>query len=336
MIDPRFNLKVIMDNYISSDKTLRFLTTDVNLSESRYSKIYFKGDPKKCQFHNQGENPSFSDTFEDCQNHKILINRLYNLPLDNTKPISLNDKPIFNSIQLPQCVSSREPQGIKTHYMNIFELPIGIDLGTKCIVKDYLTKSNSCLLHLRKVSNAVLKTLSLFNSGKRFYKHGNLITQNLYLYENREARKIFIDNMLFDTVKYDDKDNKPFKSDFNMLGDLLVSLITGSDVFKLTEPKNTFHVYSQIKNYYKKKQFSVGLKTSLLNMPKKFMSTRKGVTLTELEWLLRDSFFNFVYRLKCTSTNKPLRFIEINQALNHGFLLMKKSSQTWDALPAEY
>ena len=121
-----------------------------------------------------------------------------------------------------------------------------------------------------------------------------------------------------------------------MLADLLVSVMTGSEEFKLKQPKNTFDVYSQIKKYYKKNQLPVSLKTLHLKMPMKFMSTRKCVTLTELDWLLRDTFFNFVYRLKCTKTNKPLRFIEINQALQHGFLLNNKISQTWDALPAEY
>ena len=336
MIDPRFNLKYIMDNYISADKTLRFLTSDINLAESRYSKLYFKGDPKQCKFYNQGQNPSFPETLEDCTNHKILINRLYNLPADNTRPITKNDKPIYKSIQFPQCLSSREPQGSKTHYLNVFELPSGEDLGTKCIKNDYVNKNNSCLIHLRKVANSVLKALSLFNSGKRFYKHGNLIPQNIYIDDSRKGTKVFIDNMLYDPIKYDDKDNKPFKSDFNMLADLLVSVMTGSEEFKLKQPKNTFDVYSQILKYYRKKEFAVNLKTFHLNMPQKFMSTRKCVTLTELNWLLRDSFFNFVYRLKCTSSNKPLRFVEINQALQHGFLLTKETSQTWDALPAEY
>ena len=336
MIDPRYELKFIMDDYMSEDKTLRFIASDVNLSDSRYAKLYFKGDPKNCEFHNHSRNPSFQETLEDCTNHKKLVNRLYNRPANNDNPLTKNDKPIYDSIRLPQCISSKEPQGIKTHYLNIFELPSGEDLGTKCIVKDNLTKNNSCMIHLRKVSKAVLKVLTLFNAGKRFYKHGNLIAQNIYLYEGRKKRSIFIDNMLYDPVKYDDSRNKPFKSDFNMLADLLISLITGSQDFKLKEPKNTFDVYSQIKKYYKKNQLPVSLKTLHLNMPMKFMSTRKCVTLTELDWLLRDTFFNFVYRLKCTKTNKPLRFIEINQALQHGFLLNNKISQTWDALPAEY
>jgi hypothetical protein len=142
--------------------------------------------------------------------------------------------------------------------------------------------------------------------------------------------------MLFDAVKYDDKNNKPFKSDFNLLADMLISLVTGTEEFKLKDPKNSFHIYSQIKKYYDKHQFPVGLRSYHLNMPKKFMATPKCVTLAELEWLLRDTFFNFIYRLKCTATNKQFRFVEIAQALKHGFLITKNESQTWDALPAEY
>jgi len=281
-------------------------------------------------------NPSFSDALEDCNNHKNLINRLYNRKPDNEVPITKEDKPIYKSIGLPVCLSSKDPKGIKTHYMNVFALPVGQDLNTRCVVGQFLTRSNSCMLFLRKVAKAVLKVLSIFNAGTRFFKHGNLIPQNIYLYEKKDKNIVFVDNMLFDTVKYDDKDNKPFKSDFNLLADLLVTLLSGSEDFKLKEPKNTFHVYSQIKKYYEKHEFAVGLNTFHLNMPKKFMSTPKCVTLAELEWLLRDTYFNFVYRLKCTGTNKKFRFVEISQALKHAFMLKPKTSQTWDALPAEY
>jgi len=220
--------------------------------------------------------------------------------------------------------------------MNIFNLPSGQDLQSICIVGDFLTKTNSCMFHLRKVSKSVVKALNIFNAGKRFYKHGNIIPANVYLYEKRDIKKVFVDGMLFDTIKYDDADNKPFISDFNMLGDMLIALLSGSEEFKLKEPKNTFDIYSQILKYYEKKQYPITLRTEHLNMPQKFLATPKCVTLAELEYLLRDTFFNFVYRLKCTATNSAERFVTIQQALDHGFLATKKTSQTWDALPAEY
>ena len=325
-----------MDNYISADKTLRFLSVDNSLSESKYTKLYFKGNPKQCKFFNQGTTPDFSDAREDCNSHNILINRLYNRAADNDKPITKKDKPIHKSFTLPQCLSIKEPVGVKTNFLNIFNLPEGDNFNTKCIVEENLTKTNSCFIYLRKVSNAILKSLKILNSGKRFFKHGNLYAHNIYLYERGDINKIFIDNMLFDPVKYDNKENKPFKSDFNMLADMLVSLATGSEKFKLKEPRNTFHVYSQIKKYYDKNEFSINMKNFHLNMPNKFMSTKKCVSLSELEWLLRDTFFNFIYRLKCTGSNKDFRFVEIDQALKHGFLLVKKSSQEWDSLPAEF
>jgi len=74
-----------MDRYISQDKTLRFFASDINLAESRYAKLYFKGDPKSCNFHNHGLNPSYSDALEDCNNHKVIINRLYNRPGNSEK-----------------------------------------------------------------------------------------------------------------------------------------------------------------------------------------------------------------------------------------------------------
>ena len=211
-----------MDKYISADKTLRFLTSDNSLNESKYSKVYFKGDPKQCKFENHGVNPSFSDALEDCNNHKILFNRLYNRPADSETPIKKTDKPLYKSILIPKCESMKEQVTAKTHFLNVFDLPNGQNLDRKCIVNKNLTKNNSCMIHLRKISKAVLKTLNIFNSGKRFFKHGNLIPQNIFLYEKKGISKVFVDNMLFDTVKYDDKDNKPFKSDFNMLADLLI------------------------------------------------------------------------------------------------------------------
>lgn len=226
---------------------------------------------------------------------------------------------------------------MKTHYLNIFTLPEGEDLYTKCIVDKNLDKHNSCILHLKKIARAVLKALQIFNAGKRFYKHGNLYPNNIYLYEKKEKKVIFIDNMLFDSVKYDDPNNKPFKTDFNLLADLLVNLLSGSIDFRLKDPKNTFDVYAQIKKYYMKNKFPINLKSFHLNMPPKFMNTPKCVTISELDYLLRNTFFNFVYRLKCTGTNKAFRFVEISQALKHGFVFKgEKEKQKWNDLPAEY
>jgi len=120
-----------------------------------------------------------------------------------------------------------------------------------------------------------------------------------------------------------------------MLADLLVSLITGSENFKLEEPKNAFHIYAQILKYYKKKNFPVELRNVHLNMPEKLSGSRKLITLTEMEWMFRNTFFNFVYRLKGTANNQPSRFMDISQALKHAFLITKKTSQSWN-LPAEY
>jgi hypothetical protein len=324
-----------MDRFVLKDKTLRFLGMDVNKGKARYIKLYFKGDPKNCEFHNQGKNPSFADKLEDCNNHKALINRLYGRPGDSVKKIKKTDKKVFKSISLTKCITDKDPVGAKTHYLNVYELPKGLDFDSRCLVGEFLTKDVSCLTHLRKASKGVLKALTIFNLGKRFYKHGNLIPSNVYLEEKNGHSQIFLDGMLFDPVKYDDKDDKPFKSDFNMLADMLVQMTTASDQFQISEPKNTFDIYKRIKRFYTKNQFPVELITSHLNMPKGFMRSPKCVTLSELEFLLRHTFFNFIFRLKCTSTNKPFRFMDISQALNHPFLT-KVTPETWDALPAEF
>jgi hypothetical protein len=336
MVDPKYQLKYIMDFFISKDKTLRFLTTDISKNESRYSKLYFKGEPKDCVFFNQMKNPSFSGALEDCKNHNVLINRLYNRSPNDDSELAEKDKPIYKSIRFPQCLSGKDPTGTKTHFMNIFGLPSGEDLKTKCLLGKNLTKARSCIIHLRNISKAVLKTLTIFNSGNRFFKHANLYPHNIFLYEKRDVRYFFIDNMLFDSVKYDDKNDKPFKTDFNLLADSLVQILAGSGSFKLNDPKSTFDIYSQIRAYFIKKQIPVALESFHLNMPKKFMASPKLVTFSEVEYLLRDTFFNFIYRLKCTATNKAFRFVEIEQAMKHGFLITKQGSQTWDSLPADY
>ena len=137
-----------------------------------------------------------------------------------------------------------------------------------------------------------------------------------------EDRKVFIDNMFYDSMKYDDIESKTFKSDFNLLGDLLIMLLTGNEEIKLREPfLNTYDLFLQIREFIEDRHLDIALKTYNLGVPEGFMKdNNKCQTVTELDNHLQKSIFNLIYRLKCSATKAEDQFMEISQALNHEFI----------------
>ena len=350
MIDPRFIIKYKMDEYVNDDRTLRFYATDQNIDSSVAIKLYFKNDPKTCEFQNMQRDPDFKEALDDCNNYKILNNRLYNLPADNTNLIDVNtSNPIYNDIIIPKCITPTIDNKGKTHFANIFTLPEGENLKEKCIHELHITKNNSCVSYLRLISTGLLHGMMLFNSSNRFFKHSNLYTQNVYLYMKNEVSKVFLDNMIYDSLKYDDIESKSFKTDFNMMADLLITILTGSEEVKLREPLlNSFDLFLQLKEFIENRHIEINLKTNTLGVPEGFnKDSNKCQTVTEMDYKLQKSFFNFIYRLKCVGTKKEDQFNDINQALNHDFIKSgddsegengkgKSKLEAWDAVPADY
>jgi len=144
--------------------------------------------------------------------------------------------------------------------------------------------------------------------------------------------------MSYDEMKYDDPDMLPFKTDFNLLADLLIMVMVGSEEIKLKEPlKHTFDLYRQIQGFVETRNLDINLRTKSLGVPNGFMKENaKCQTIAEHNFKLQNSVFNFIYRLKCVGVKFEEQFNEIQQALNHGFMKNIDELEIWDGLPAEY
>jgi hypothetical protein len=344
-IDPRYNLLRLEDDFMNGDNSVRFVATDTTDLDTYTVKLYLKGTPTDGKFYNQNDDSSFKDSLDDCRNHKIVMNRLYNKPATNVNPINYKtETPIYTDIKLPACVTQKDSGGLKTDYLNIFTMADGERLDKKCLKGLELSKGNTCLPYLRLIVNGVLHAIKLYNMGNVFFKHGNIGLQNIFLLMKNDAEYVFLDNMLYDSTKYDDINNKPFKHDFNQLGDALIQLITGTHEPIIQEPlKSTFDLYHQIKTYFEINNLNVNINSAALNMGNLGKdSGGKPMTKSEYEYKLQKSVFNFIYRLKCTGINPANQFQDIDQALNHDFI--KAAQQTgpdspgekWDTLPSDF
>jgi hypothetical protein len=333
------------DEFMNSDNTLRFIAVDTTDLESVSIKMYFKGRPSSGNFYSQNDDPTFADSINECKNHKIINNRLYNKAVTNLQPINdQKDVPIFSDIKLPKCLTVADNGSLKTSYVNVFSLPEGSRLDQKCLKGDELNKSNSCLSYIRIISTGLLHSLKIFNMGNSFYRHGNIFPHNIYLLVKNDTQRIFLDNMLYDSNKYDDISQKPFKRDMNLMGDTLIQLLTGTSQEVVKAPiKSTFHLYHSIRKYFVDNNIDISLKSAAINMGNNLKEGNgKCVTMSEYEFKLQKSIFNFIYRLKCTGTEPSNQFMDLDQALKHDFIASvsetgpKAPGEQWDSLPSDY
>lgn len=67
--------------------------------------------------------------------------------------------------------------------------------------------------------------------------------------------------------------------------------------------------------------------------------------MEDMEDQLKNSFFNFVFRLLCKGTNPVAQFPDIKSALNHKFIkvltkeqqkLKQAQAEAWNTYPADY
>ncbi len=333
------------DEFMNSDNTFRFIAIDSTDLESVSLKMYFKGTPSSGVFFSQNDDPTFKDSINECKNHKVINNRLYNKAATNIQPINdLTDISVFPDIKLPKCLSVPDNGSLKTSYVNIFSLPEGTRLDHKCLKEDELNKSNSCLSYMRIISSGLLHALKIYNMGNAFFRHGNIFPHNIYLLVQNDTQRIYLDNMLYDSNKYDDIAQKPFRRDMNLMGDTLIKLITGTAVDIVTAPiKSTFHLYHTIRKFIWDNSIDLSLKSAAINMGSNLKEGNgKCVTMSEFEFKLQKSVFNFIYRLKCTGIDPYNQFMDIDQALKHDFLASalevgpKAPGEQWDSLPADY
>lgn len=318
---------------------------DTTTKETLLLKLYFKGDPKSGEFFHEKNDPNFKVSANDCQNSKLITNRVYGKPMTNTDSIvEGKDKLFYSNFENTRCIMESGASGAKTAYYSIFSVPNGEKLSSKCLLGDNLTETNSCISHLKLITGGIINGIKIFNSGKQFYKHSNIRPNNIYLYRRNDTEKIILDNIVYDKETYDDPNNKPYKSDLNMLGETLIQLLSGStdskDVIKAI-PNSSFSIYYQIRKYFLKQGININLKQRALGIKNDIMNyLGKCVTLAEYEFILQKSIFNFIYRLKCSGTDPNDQFMDLNQALNHEFMkdALDTSSQkdNWVVEPAHY
>jgi len=129
---------------------------------------------------------------------------------------------------------------------------------------------------------------------------------------------------------------------------MLLKLVSGSDDDNVYKRPffGAVDIWMQTLNYFKTNEIFVDLKPLSFNIPQKFgLPSKKIQMLEDMEETLKDSFFNFVYRLLCTGTNPVSQFPDIKSALDHKFIKdltadQKKAKQAlaeaWNTHPADY
>lgn len=320
---------------------------DTTTKESLIMKLYFRGDPKNGKFYSEAYDPAFKDSIEDCKDSKIISNRIFNKPIAYKNAIvEGQDNPVYPNFEMTRCLSGAGSSGAKTAYYSIFTIPVGEKLSQKCLHDMDLNKDNSCIHYLKLISTGLINGIKLLNNGNNYYKHGNIRPSNAYLFMKNDTQKVFLDNMIYDKNIYDDVNDKPFKYDFNMLGETLLQLLSGTSKTEnviLKMPDSTFQIYYQIRRYFLKHSIDVNLKVAALNVGEGiFDYLGKCVTRAEYEYKLQKSIFNFIYRLKCSGTNPTDQFMDIDQALNHEFIKSASGkgdnglAENWDVNPADY
>jgi len=209
-----FRLRNLVDTTINQDNSLRFYTVKNGQTSQIIMKLYFKGKPEQCEFYNGEKDKFFKNSVSDCLNHNLIHQRLYGTPQAGKKP-----KPIYDDILFPKCLTDMKGPPVKSNYFNIFSVPKGSTLEEKCIHGLNLTPVNSCIEKLSDITRALVHGLNILNKGDKWLKHGALFLKNVHLYIRMDNKvKVYLDNMRFETTKYEDKNNMPFKDDFMLLG----------------------------------------------------------------------------------------------------------------------
>ena len=212
-----FRLRNVVDTTINQDNSLRFYTVKNGSTSQEIMKLYFKGKPETCEFYNGEKDKFFKNSVNDCLNHNLIHKRLYKPdPKDPKKKKEISK---YEDILFPQCLTDMKGPPVKSNFYNIFTTPKGTNLEEKCIHGLNLTPKNSCIERLADISRAIVHGIDILNSGDKWLKHGSIFLKNVHLYVRKDNRvKVYLDNMRFETTKYEDKNNMPFKDDFMLLG----------------------------------------------------------------------------------------------------------------------
>lgn len=184
-------------------------------------KLYFKSSPEKCEFYNGEKDKFFKNSINDCLNHNLIQKRLYGDKPADAAPSKKKAPPKskYPDILFPRCLTQLKGPAVKSNWFNIFTPPKGTNIEDKCVHGLNLNEKNSCIDKLADITRAIVHGIDILNSGDKWLKHGAIFLKNIYLYILKDnSVKVFMDNMRFETTKYEDKNNMPFKDDFMLLG----------------------------------------------------------------------------------------------------------------------
>jgi hypothetical protein len=129
---------------------------------------------------------------------------------------------------------------------------------------------------------------------------------------------------------------------------MLLKMLVGSDdenIFK--RPFfSPIDIWMQIKHYFAENDIFVNLHPLSFNIAQTFGDSSKKISMIEdMEDEIKDSVYNFIYRLLCGGTNPVNQFTDIKEALNHKFIkvltaskqkALQKRSEAWNTHPADY
>lgn len=346
-VDERYKILRPYDGIINSDNSVRFYVMDTSSKESLIMKLFFKGDAKNGRLYNEAEDPSFKDSIEDCKASKIIANRVFGKPIIYKETIDeTEESPVYSNFEMTRCMTSVGTSGGRKAFYSIFTLPQGENLSKKCLHDLDLNKDNSCINNLKLISSSIINGIKLLNSGNSYFKHGNIRPNNIHIFIRNDTQKIYLDNMIYDKYTYDNINDKPLKYDFNLLGETLLQLLSGTSKTEnvITNiPDSAFQIYYQIRKYFLKHNIKLNLKIAALNVEDGiFDCLGKCVTKAEFEYKLKKSIFNFIYRLKCSGINPTDQFLDVDQALNHDFIRSARDlnndakADSWELNPADY
>lgn len=219
-----FRLRNLVDTTINQDNSLRFYTVKNGRTSQIIMKLYFKGKPEKCEFYNGEKDKFFKNALNDCLNHELIQKRLWKGKIPTKEDFAKKGKkgaptPKYKDILFPRCLTDLKGPPVQSNFYNIFTVPKGITFEERCIHGLNLNQKNTCIEYISDISRAIVHGLDLLNSGDKWLKHGSIFLKNAYLYIQKDNKvKVYLDNMRFETTKYEDKNNMPFKDDFMLLG----------------------------------------------------------------------------------------------------------------------
>lgn len=329
-IDPLYKFISLKSADVNVDNSLTLYVRNTENETLYQMKSFFEGDPKNCQLQKKKPDGTYSSDVDDyCRDSKILYNRLYQVP-ENTETIDKKTaKKKFKDVNLPVCAKTNTNTVGNKALGAFMSLPIGIDLKTKCFHAK-INSFNSCIPIIKRVTLGILHTLHIFNEGESLFDHGNIIAENVFYKKDKNSGTIFMNNRKHDAIVHDGKDSKNLAKDLDQLGDLLISLIAGTDEVhsKIKLPFTGAHdIYRKLKKYLLENQSTASLDTSVLNMPNSSVThTSKVIFPEEQESRMQGTVFELIARLKNRNMQNSDPFRQLSQINNHSFLTSEAKS----------